>query len=146
MGDGTTQPTDGRGLLAIGHRAELWTELCSRLAASHDHVPEFVFGGRNYGWFYPHRRGGTTLVTLYPEYDRFTVPVVLGKHEVTAAEQVMSDLSARVRTAFSDARQLPDGRWLWIRPAFGRDIESIETLLALKRRPKSRTRAGEDAP
>lgn len=138
MVDGTKQPTDGEILAMIGRRADLWSGLREYLASEYDHVAELVFGGKKYGWCYRYRRGGRTLVTLYPEADGFTVLVVLGKQEVASAEQVMQRQSARVRTAFSEARPLPDGRWLWIRPAFRKDIESIRTLLAIKRRPKSR--------
>ena len=138
MVDGARQPTDREILATIGRRAELWATLRDYLAREYDrHIPELLFGGRKYGWCYRYRRGGRTLVTLYPEHDGFTVLVVLGKQEVEAASQVLSEQSARARTAFSEARQLPDGRWLWIRPVFRKDIESIATFLALKRRTKS---------
>ncbi len=141
MVDDARQPTDRQILATIGHRAELWATLRDYLAREYDHVPELLFSGKKYGWCYRYRRGGRTLVTLYPEHGGFTVLVVLGRQEVDAASQVMSDQSARVRAAFSEARQLPDGRWLWIRPAFPTDIRSIAALLAFKRRTKSQ-RAG----
>ena len=137
MVDGAQQPTDLDVLATIGRRAGLWSMLCDYLAKEYDHDPELLFGGKKYGWCYRYRRGGRTLVTLYPEHDSFTVLVVLGKQEVDSARRVMSEQSARVRAAFSDARQLPDGRWLWIRPAFPKDIRSIAALLAFKRRTKS---------
>ena len=137
MVDGARQPTDREILATIGRRGELWATLRDYLAREYDHIPELLFGGKKYGWCYRYRRGGRTLVTLYPEHDSFTVLVVLGKQEVDTASRVMSEQSARVRTAFSEARQLPDGRWLWIRPAFPKDIRSIAALLAFKRRTKS---------
>ena len=137
MVDGSQQPTDRDVLVTIGRRAELWSTLRDYLAKEYDHDPELLFGGKKYGWCYRYRRGGRTLVTLYPEHDSFTVLVVLGKQEVDTARRVLSEQSARVRTAFSEARQLPDGRWLWIRPAFPKDIRSIAALLAFKRRTKS---------
>lgn len=130
-------PDDDDVLALVGSRAHLWSRLTGYLADEYDHLPEFQVEGKKQDWCFRYRRGGKTLVTLYPDRDLFTVLVVLGREEVTATEGIIDHQSARARAAFADARQFPDGHWLWIRPAFRRDIESIETLLAIKRRPKS---------
>jgi len=132
-------PGDPEVLALVGAKADLWLLLTSYLAEEYDHVPVFQVEGKKRAWCFRYRRGGKTLVTLYPERELFTVLVVLGRDAVAATEGISAGLSARVRAAFADARQFPDGRWLWIKPSFRKDIESIESLLALKRRPKGGT-------
>jgi hypothetical protein len=135
--DAEHQPDESEILAGMGRRGQLWISLRSYLAERYDHVPEWVFGGAKYGWSCRYRRGGRTLVTLFPEHGGFTALVVLGKDEAVAAEAGLTAYSARVRNEYTGARQLRDGRWLWIRPAYPKDVRSITDLLALKRRPKS---------
>jgi hypothetical protein len=131
-----TRPTDAEALALVGRRAPLWSHLVEYLEGAYDHEPVVTIEGRDRSWCFRYRRGGKTLVTLYPRSDAFTVLVVLGREEVGLAESMIDRQSARVRNAFTTARQFPDGRWLWIEPVFPRDLEAIAALLALKRRPK----------
>jgi hypothetical protein len=135
--DANWQPDESEILAGMGRRAQLWASLRDYLAERYDHVSEWDFGGAKYGWSCRYRRGGRTLVTLFPERGSFTALVVLGKDEAATAEGALSGYSARVRSAFTGARQLRDGRWLWIRPVYPKDVGSVIDLLALKRRPKN---------
>jgi predicted RNA-binding protein with PUA-like domain len=47
-----------------------------------------------------------------------------------------------VQGVFDDARQLRDGRWLFVQVESERDVEDNDKLLAVKRRPRALTPAG----
>jgi hypothetical protein len=135
--DGQRMPTDRSIAAILGKRRVLWADLRKYLADSYDHSPEMSFDGPKYGWAIRYSRSGKTLVTLYPERESFTVLVVLGRNELEKAQQAASDLSKRVRDVMVKAKPRRDGRWLWIRPATKRDIESVKILLSAKRLPKA---------
>jgi hypothetical protein len=126
---------DDEGIVAeLGGASPLWIGLVARLASRYDHEPVMVREGTDPTWTVRYRKGGKTLVTLYPGKGGFVVLVVLGKEEVAKARAVR--LGGRVKEALETAKQFHDGRWLWIRPSTEADIESIMALLAVKRRPK----------
>ncbi|KPJ73966.1 hypothetical protein AMJ52_02395 [candidate division TA06 bacterium DG_78] len=121
-------------LTVIGTKAALWSEFRTYLATHYDHEPNLSIGKKEHDWTIRYRKSGKTLVTLSPEKNGFCVLVVLGKDEVTRA--VEADLNPYVKHIFETAKQYHDGRWLWIRPRNKKDIESIKTLLRVKKRPK----------
>ena len=90
-----------------------------------------------HGWTIRYRKSGKTLCSLFPEKGAFTALVVLGKKEAEKAFSMMDQFNASVRKLLDDAEQLHDGRWLWIRVRKQSDIDSIEELLKLKRKPKN---------
>jgi len=134
MGKGCTAK-DEEGIVAeLGGASELWSSLVDSLASRYDHEPVKLREGKDQTWTVRYRKGGKTLVTLYPRKGELVVLVVLGKDEVAKAKAVR--LSGRVKETFETAKQFHDGRWLWIRPSTKADVESILALLAVKRRPK----------
>ena len=134
MGKASIGPSD-EGLIAeLGDASPLWTGLVDYIASSYDHEPVAVREGKDLTWTIRYRKGGKTLVTLYPRKGEFTVLVVLGKDEVAKAKAVT--LGKRVKETLETSEQVHDGRWLWIRPSTKADVESIEALLAVKRRPR----------
>jgi len=126
-------PTEKDFLALIGPKAELWSEIRAYLASHYDHKPELSVGKKEYDWTIRYRRSGKTLVTLMPEKGGFCVLVVLGKEEIEKAEQAR--LNKYVQDIFENAKQYHDGRWLWIRPRNKSDLNSIITLLRIKKEP-----------
>lgn len=126
-------PTPAEIAEALGLSAPLWDRLTSFVANAYGIDPTHVPPSRNYGWDVKYRKGGKTLVSLTPDEGRFTALVVLGEKETQAVRGL--DLGEHVRGVFESARQLRDGRWLFIDVASERDVEDIEKLLAVKRRP-----------
>ena len=102
----------------------------------YDFAPELVFYGEKYGWTIRYRKSGKTLCRFFPENKAFTVLVTLGKKEVEKTISILDKLNSEVRSLFENAKQLRDGRWLWIRVLTNKDVESIKLLLSVKRRPK----------
>jgi len=126
---------DDEGIIAeLGDASSLWSEMVDYLASSYDHEPVMSREGKDQTWTVRYRRGGRTLVTLYPRKDEFVVLVVLGRDEVSKVRTAR--LSKRVKDAFETAKQFHDGRWLWIRPLSMADIGSVKALLTAKRRPR----------
>jgi len=131
------EPTEKQLLKLLDKKAALWSDLREYLI---DHYPQcipiFTIEGKDAVYTIRYRKGGKTLVTLYPADKALTVLVVLGKKEVAKVEQFENKLSKKIRELFNNTNQLHDGRWLWIRPSTQKDIASIKMLLNIKRRPK----------
>jgi hypothetical protein len=118
----------------LGQKAGLWNEITGYLAESYGHVPVLTREGKDRTLTIRYRKGGKTLVTLYPREAELVVLVVLGKEEVAKARKLK--LTKNVKATFEKAKQFHDGRWLWLKPANEKDLESIFLLLNVKRKPK----------
>ena len=127
-------PTEPEIRRALGPVAGLWDSLGSWIEESYGVEPTFVPPSRNYGWDVKYRKAGRTLVSLTPDEGCFTVLVVLGAAETEAARKL--ELGEHVRAIFEDAKQFHDGRWLFVPVASEQDVQDIEELLVLKRRPR----------
>ncbi len=136
MLDGATRPTENEMAKTVGEKSVLWFELFKYLEEYYDFAPELVFYGEKYGWTIRYRKSGKTLCSFFPENKAFTVLVTLGKKEVEKTISILDKLNSEVRSLFENAKQLRDGRWLWIRVLTNKDVESIKLLLSVKRRPK----------
>lgn len=132
-------PTQAEIARALGSSASLWERLTRYVADTYRIEPTFIRPTKSYGWEVKFRKGGRTLLSLTPDESAFTALVVLGVAETDKAAGL--DLGEHVRRVFAEAEQLRDGRWLFIRVESERDIDDIEALLAVKRRP-----AGARAP
>jgi len=98
--------------------------------------------GERYGWALRFRRGGRTMLAMYPNRSSLTVQIILGKAQVAAAREM--GLPSRVSKVLESARDYPEGRWLFIPVRSQKAARELRTLMALKlARPKS-TRASGD--
>ena len=134
--DEDIKPTEDKIAKIIGESSNLWFEMRKYLEENYDFTPELVYYGKKYGWTLRYRKSGKTLCSLFPEKDAFTVLIVLGKKEVEKIYSLTSKLNSEVRSLFENTEQLRDGRWLWIRVKTSSDVDSIELLLKVKRKPK----------
>ena len=135
MVDDKHQPTEKEILKTIGQTAA-WLDLRQYIEENYNFAPELVFYGKKYGWTIRYRKSGKTLCSLFPENGAFTALVVLGGKEVEKTFSILDRLSPDVRLLFENAKQLRDGRWLWIRVLTNSDVESVKLLLNVKRKPK----------
>jgi len=133
--DASHVPTEGEIARTLGRSAPLWKRLTTHVAESYGIEPTFVPPSRNYGWEAKYRKGGKTLLSLTPDEGGFTALVVLGERETAAAREL--DLGERARGVFDEARQLRDGRWLFVPVESERDVDDVGRLLAVKRRPRT---------
>jgi len=139
MLDKEHKPSEKEIFCYLGGKAgEAWTDIASFLRTYYDFSPELDYGGTKYGWSIRYRRSGKSLCTLYPEKGAFTVLVVLGKKEVEQVEEHINEFSKEFIESFKSARQLHDGRWLWIRALDKSATEDIRHLLVMKKKPKNK--------
>ena len=114
--DKTNKPTEHQILRVIGEQAQdAWLDITTFIEDHYDFEPETVFYGTKYGWTIRYRRSGSTLCSLFPEKGGFTVLITLGKKESEKVLSILDDLSSKTRKIIKEAKQLRDGRWLWIR-------------------------------
>ena len=136
MLDKSKEPAEGEMIEFIGKQLETpWSEIHRFIKTNYDHVPETKFYGEKYGWTVRYRRSGRTICSLFPEKGAFTVLVVLGKKESEKAFSLEDVLESEVRKYLEEAKQLRDGRWLWIRVLSMKEIDGIKKLLRIKRKP-----------
>ncbi len=124
---------------ALGSKQPLWEELTRFIAENYPIPGEWQFGGKNYGWNIWYRKGGKTLITLYPQQGGFVAQIVLGKDQVEQALNLK--LGKNVGTILQETPQLHDGRWLFIKVKIAKDVKDIQQLLQVKRRPKPQKQA-----
>jgi hypothetical protein len=137
MKDKTRKPTEEEIIGFIGEQAsKAWLEIRRFIQDHYDFAPEKVFYGEKYGWTVRFRKSGTTLCSLFPEKDGFTVLLVLGTKESDKALEMKGELSLKIHKLIKDTKQLHDGRWLWIRLLTVKDTDDVKKLLRTKRKPK----------
>jgi hypothetical protein len=135
MMDGTHIPTEKEITDFIGEPAKgAWVKLRRFLKENYDIVPEMIFD-KKHGWDVRYRKSGKTLITLTPEKGAVRILMVLGREESAKALLMRKELSLKIYELIENTKQLHDGRWLWIRLFQTVDVEDIEKLLPIKRKP-----------
>jgi len=120
---------------ALGSCQPLWQQLLQFIADNYQLSEDLSFGGKKYGWNIWYRKSGKTLVSLYPQKAYFVAQIVLGNDQVEKAYQLK--LGRTVRTVLEETPQLHDGRWLFIKVRTKKDVNDVQALLQIKRRPRS---------
>ena len=136
MLDKEQEPTNNDIIEYIGEKSQLWNELQNFIGKNYDHLPEKIYYWKKYGWTIRYRKSGKTQCSFFPEKGSFTVLITLGKIEVEKTMNQIDSLSSNVQSVLNNAKQLRDGRWLWIRINSEPDVNSIRRLLKIKRKPK----------
>jgi|APIni6443716594_1056825.scaffolds.fasta_scaffold11155_3 hypothetical protein len=128
--DGKHRPSKKDIQASLGASNDLWDDLVKSISTDHGVRGDLEFGGAKYGWALEFRKGGRALVSMFPAEGYFTVQIVLGKAAVPLADAL--DLGKNARWVFDNARQLYDGRWLYMPVRTKRDLEDAKLLIAAK--------------
>jgi hypothetical protein len=128
------QPTTEEVSRVHGSRQPLWARLAQFISDNYQMSGDLVYGGQKYGWNVRYRKGGKTLVNLYPQQRYFVAQIVLGKDQAQQASAL--NFGKRARQVFDDASQLHDGKWLFIEVRSQQEAKDIEQLLQIKKRPR----------
>ena len=127
-------PPSPEELIAIlGIAAPLWEGLLKFIEDAYQIPAEFSYGGKKYGWNLWYRKAGKSLVTLFPQQGYFIAQVVLGREQVEKAMGL--SLGEKVGNLLRETHQLHDGKWLFIHTSDSIDVQDIQQLLLIKRRP-----------
>jgi hypothetical protein len=127
------RPTNEEVKSALGAKFSRWEKIIQFLRDNYEMTAEFGYGGKNYGWNLWYRKSGKSLVSLYPQRGHFVAQVVLGRDQV---EQAMNlDLGKVVDRMVRETPQLHDGKWLFIPVESLAEVNGVENLLLIKRRP-----------
>lgn len=131
--DKAYQPTMREIFASIGAKRKSWERLARFIAENYRIKGDFAFYGKNYGWALRFRKGGKSLLSMYPGKASFTLQIVLSP--TLASEASNLPLGKNTRKVLENAHEFPEGRWLFIKIESERDISDIQSLLALKARP-----------
>jgi len=112
-----------------------WTSLYRFVVDTYQLQPEWKYEGAKSGWTLYFRKSGRALVNLMPDREGFTALVVLGAKEAENALAQAEGFGSNVRERLETALVYHDGRWLFIRVHDERDIEDIQKLLLIKKKP-----------
>lgn len=128
--DGKRKPTMREIRATLSGKAQLWDELVDHFVKEHGVRGDLSYGGAKYGWFLGFRKGGRPLADLYPGVNAFTVQIVLGK--IATQDALTLRFGKHVQEVFESARQLHDGRWLFVQVRSRRDLEDVRLLIDTK--------------
>jgi hypothetical protein len=123
-------PTMKQILTALGDKRSAWEEFVAFVRAKYPSQEEFKFYGKNYGWALRFRKGGKSLLSLYPSQDGFIVQVILSEAAVQATRDLK--LGRCVRQVIEGAHPYPEGRWLYVPIKSQKDMKDVQQLLAVK--------------
>jgi hypothetical protein len=136
MLDKSHPPTEEEIGAFIGQPAgQYWSALGSFVCETYNIIPEWKFEGAKSGWALYCRKSGRALLTLAPDSDGFNALVVLGAKEAGEALAQAQIFGANVRERLETAQVFHDGRWLFIRVQNERDVQDIQQMLLIKKRP-----------
>lgn len=135
-------PLDEEICAQVGaQRFGCWQALAHFLQTTYAIEPLWKYESKANGWGMYWRKGGRALCTLYPERDGLLVMLVLGRQEGAAALAARDTLGENVGSCLEQAGVFHDGRWLFIDVQSARDVEDIQRLLLIKKRPPKAQRA-----
>ncbi|HEX5827146.1 MAG TPA: DUF3788 family protein [Candidatus Limnocylindrales bacterium] len=113
---------------------QLWRSLTGWLRATYGLDGEVAWTDEEAGWVLRYRRGGRSLVTLFPTADGgLSALVVLGPSLWGSVDDLA--LSDATWDAFNFATPYADGRWLWLRVTGPQVVGDIRRLVMLKAPP-----------
>jgi len=129
-------PTTEEINITLGSTTKLWNSIVEFIFETYELTGEFNYGGKNYGWNLWYRKSGKSLITLYPQEGGIIAQVVLGKEQVEKA--LLLDLGESVNRLLRDTPQLHDGKWLFIQVRTEVEVDAVQRLLLIKRKPVKR--------
>jgi hypothetical protein len=123
---------------AFGH----WAELRNWIDEFYPGVfmPDWLYGGKNRGWSLRYKKT-RALVTLVPEYGRFSTVVVMGGAEREKFEERRYARRPQLVKLYDEAKSYIDGKWLTIAVSSADDLQDVKDILTMKRPPNISSKA-----
>ncbi len=118
------QPTAAELFAALGEAGVLWDSVVESIEETYGLKGEWKFyAGPSYGWTFWFRKGGRTLVCLYPGQGSLTAQVVLSR------EQAEHPFAKRFTASL---KMYPEGCWLFFKVTNARQAVDLRRLIAIK--------------
>jgi len=138
MLDKTQKPseTDIIKFISDTNAISTWKQLQEYMNTHYDLLTETIYYGDKYGWVKRYRKSGSTVISLFPGKDSFTLLIVYGKKEIDKFTAQEKEFIPAIVEIFRNTKKLHDGKWLWIRVTKPTYLESLKKIIAIKRKPK----------
>jgi len=114
----------------------LWTAIVAKIDAVYDMEKEWDKGGKESKYILRFRRGGKTLVSLFPKESGIGILVIYGKDERSKFEAQQADFSSKVVSGYMSAKTYHDGKWITYYLPDEDVFNDLLPMLAIKRKPK----------
>ncbi len=131
--DRAYQPTGDEVLGVLGDSRPRWEALTAFLAEAYHVSGELLYAGKKDGWAVRYKKGGKSLLWMYPQRGGFRALVVLGAE---AAETALgTSVSDKTRKAIESAHAYHDGRWVCMSVESEQDAADVRQMLLAKAKP-----------
>ena len=114
----------------------LWTSIIAKIDSAYDMEKEWDKGGKAAKYVLRFRRGGKTLVSLFPNDSAIGLMVIYGKDERAKFEAQQADFSSKVVSEYHSAKTYHDGKWIMFYLPDENVFSDLLAMLAIKRRGK----------
>ena len=114
----------------------LWTSVITKIDAVYDMEKEWDKGGKAAKYVLRFRRGGKTLVSLFPKESSIGLMVVYGQDERAKFEARQADFSSQVVSEYHNAKTYHDGKWIMFYLPDEDVLNDLLAMLAIKRKPR----------
>ena len=112
-----------------------WKKLIEKIDNLYDMEKAWDKGGKTAKYVLRFRRGGKTLVSLFPKETGIGLMVVYGKEERAKFEAAQSGLSNKVVDEYKNAHTYHDGKWVKFGLPDDDVWRDVSALLLVKRKP-----------
>ena len=114
----------------------LWTSVIAKIDAAYDMEKEWDKGGKAAKYVLRFRRGGKTLVSLFPKESAIGLMLIYGKDEREKFEARQADFSNKAVSGYHNAKTYHDGKWIMFYLPDEDVFKDLLAMLAIKRKPK----------
>ncbi len=91
------------------------------------------------------KQGQKTILTIYSHEDKFTFLIIFGKKERECFELKRSDFSDYIGSYYDNSKTYHDGKWMFIDVTTMEQLEELEKLIQIKKKPNRKPFPKENA-
>lgn len=128
--DKTIQPMDVDLEALLGIACGNWKILTQYLADELKLKDAYKFYGVNYGWALRFTKSGKSVVSLYPDENRFMAQIILNKDQVEAAMEQVKNQS--LLQLIHDTESIREGKWVYFPVDRSTDLQDLFLLINIR--------------
>lgn len=117
---------------------ELWDNLCNYIETTYNVLPKIEYSSCSMqkGWNVKYKKGGKSLVTLYPMENYYIALVVIGQKEKLEADFMILTCSSYTQNLYNNTEHSKMGSWLMIEVDNEEIYNDVITLIHLRTNKK----------